>query len=95
LIFILNILLFIFTTNNRSSTQKNINNNNYNFLSHIFYSESILKATNELVEITIKIELKVRLLFYNIEILENLNSKNIKKIDFAYFLKNYLIFFDK
>jgi len=95
LIFILNILLLTFTTNNCSFTQENIDDNNYNFLSHIFYFESILEATDELVEIIIEIESKIRLSFYNVEILEDLNSKNVKKIDFVYFLKNCLILFDE
>jgi len=95
LIFISNILLFTFTTNNRSFTQENIDNNDYNFLLYISYFESISKATNELVEIITKIESEIQLSFYNIEISENLNSKNVKKIDFVYFSRNCSILFNE
>jgi len=98
LIFISNILLLIFNTINLSFMQENIGDDNYNSLLYIFYSYSISETIdnqNKLVKITIKIDSEIRVLFYNIEIFENLNLKNIKKIDFKYFSKDCLIFFDE
>jgi len=95
LIFTSNVSLLTFTTNNRSFTQKNINDNNHNSLLYTFYSKSILEAIDKLIEIFTKVELEVRSSFYNVEILEDLNSKDVEKIDFAYFSKSYSIFFDE
>jgi len=78
--------------------QGNTGGDNHNSLSHISYSYSISEAIdsqNESVKITIEIDSEVRVSFYNIEISENLNFKNVKKIDFEYFSRDCLVLSDE
>jgi len=78
--------------------QENTSDDDYNSLSYTFYSYSILEVIdnqNELVKITIEINSKVQVLFYNVEILKSLNFKNVKKINFKYFSRNYLVLFNE
>jgi len=98
LIFTPNILLLTFNTINPSSMQENTGGDNYNSLSHTSHSHSISEAIdsqNESVKIITEADPEIRVPFYNVEIPENLNPKNIKKTGSEYSSRGCLILSDE